>query len=648
MFFFTTYLSTILCIALNEFLEICAIGRQNGTIELWSLKNPHYIIRTLSGNKELQLRKIVWFSFDKNRLISVGLSGDIIGWNWKIGGDSLFKIFSNGGPIWDVIEIRNRKQLCIACDDGTVRINDLKDKAESIHQDVLPCGSGRNLSICLSTDELYISIGTSESKIFIFNLRTKQNIEKINLHKQNRKDVCIWTLENINNLQFASGNSLGGVSIWDWILGTSIASFCVSYVPILTLTLFTTESNLLLFAAGSEGKVQELICGELEHDWSMGKWIRPHKHDITSMVVNQYELWTGSNDGCFSLICPKTLKIFGKIFPFYVYPPQILQKQKQVVILDWDFSKIRVWHVNDFPKLSYVISPNMKRTLTSCAINKTGHFVIATDQINIKAWSLKEKKISRLHVTNISGCISINFNELKSNILLINYNNFAEIIDCSVPMILGKFVFQKGNIATWVNKWIVIRTELDIILYNPKTQDPIWRFPKFLNPPRQVFLYQEDQLFFLYNDNLFRFFDVKKKCLTTWSKENESIISLLPQYKHLESITHCSLNDKYLLLNAQDWFVVGDIQKHLNFKSRTLKRRKLKGKSIAESIQSCWDRNKKYFVENEKYNNFSFNSKFHPLLGSSFIKKDIYLLSIDWEQCLVTLPLPIYKRKFGT
>jgi len=490
-------------------------------------------------------------------------------------------------------------------------------------------------------------VGTSKSKIFIFNTGTKQNTEAINLNKKNRNDIYVWTLENINNLQFASGNSIGEVSIWDWMLGTSIASFGISSVPILTIKALNTGSNYLLFSGGSEGKIQELIRGENEYDWYMGKWIRPHIHDITSIVVNQYELWTGSNDGCFSLICPKTLKTFGKIYPFYIFPPQILKKQRQVVILDWDFSKIRVWHIKSSPKLSYSISSNLKCTITSCVINKTGNLIVATDQEKIKAWSLTKMKISKLQVTKISGCVSANFHEMKSNVILLNYINFAEIIDCSVPMVLGKIEFQKGNIATWVKKWIVVRTELEVILYNPKTKLALWRLPNFLNFPRQVYMSEKDKLFVLYNDNNFRFFDIGRRSLTTWSKVNESLISLLPQCYDTQSVTHCSLSSKYLLLNAQDWFVMGNVHENLELKSRVLQKKRKNGKSIEESIKLCSNKKKKFFIRKRKYNNFSFNSMFRPLLGSSLIRKELYLLSIDWEQCLVTSPSPIYKKKFG-
>jgi len=143
--------STILCISMNEYSKVCAIGRQNGTIELWSLDIPHYLIKTLAGDKDFQLRKIVWSSYNQTKLISVGLSGNIVIWDWKIGRNSLSNVTINKSPIWDIIEV-DRKELWIACDDGTLKVNDIRSRDYLIQQDVIPCGSGKqtlfSLNIC--------------------------------------------------------------------------------------------------------------------------------------------------------------------------------------------------------------------------------------------------------------------------------------------------------------------------------------------------------------------------------------------------------------------------------------------------------------------------------------------------------------------
>merc|ERR1712226_1598480 len=138
---------------MNKYSNMCAVGRQNGTVELWSLKIPHNLIKVLAGDKEFQLRKIIWSFYNKNNLISVGLSGNVISWDWKIGRSSLSKIGNNNSPIWDIIEVKNKKQLWIACDDGTLKVINIRSK-DPLIQDVIPCGSGRNLSLCLSSSEI--------------------------------------------------------------------------------------------------------------------------------------------------------------------------------------------------------------------------------------------------------------------------------------------------------------------------------------------------------------------------------------------------------------------------------------------------------------------------------------------------------------
>lgn len=636
--------STIVCLRINENLNLCAIGRKNGAIELWSLEAPHYLIRILSGHINLQLRCLIWLGKAKTtRLFSVGLNGNIIEWDWQSGGKFCSETNGTGGSIWNASWLETKKWLCCACDDGTVRICSITEKNIPISKNTLPCGCGRNLSICVSSSETLLAVGTSESSILIFDLNSWENVERINIDKRHQKEVCVWALESLGTIQFASGNSLGKVTIWDWVLGTQVASFRISRVPILSLAKIKTETATTLYTAGTEGKIHSLCQGIEPHDWQMGNWIRPHVHGITTIDTTSQKLWAGSNDTCFSIICPKTLFLFGKIRPFDSYPPQIIQNQKKVSILDWDFLKIRIWDLNQKPELSFIISPNLDCTLTSCIFNKSIKFIVATDQIKIKAWKIQEKVVSKLDLPSQPGCVSIQFQEYDNDQLLVSYKNFAEIIDCSTLCIKGKITFKKGDITSWAGRWLVIRSNKDLILYNPKTMEKYWDLPSFQSLPRLISTLK-NTLFVLYEDNLFRFFSLKTKTLTKWSKENESLLTLIPQYKNIQSVFQCSISEDFILFNGQDWFVLGDIKSRLSFKTRAVKRRKLKDKSIEESMKSCWDINKKFPIRNEKYNSFSFVTKFKPIIGSSLIRKEAYLLSVDWSQCLLTFPMPIFRK----
>ena len=118
--------SAICAIDLHQNDIYCAVGRENGNIEIWDL-NGSFIQRIIPGLGSNTIRSLLWI--DNNlRLISCGLNGWL--YEWDLESLSIkSKISCHGYAIWDISKKIHNDNIYIstACDDGKLRIYRLTD-----------------------------------------------------------------------------------------------------------------------------------------------------------------------------------------------------------------------------------------------------------------------------------------------------------------------------------------------------------------------------------------------------------------------------------------------------------------------------------------------------------------------------------------
>lgn len=100
--------------------QLLAVGRNNGTIEVWHLSpfdtiHSSYLLWSLPPNKDRMLRSLIWLG---SRLISAGLDGKII--QWRIDSFTEIQILFIDSPIWTLSANLNRNLLASGNDNGLV------------------------------------------------------------------------------------------------------------------------------------------------------------------------------------------------------------------------------------------------------------------------------------------------------------------------------------------------------------------------------------------------------------------------------------------------------------------------------------------------------------------------------------------------
>ena len=136
---FINYKPSTICAAdLHRDNKHCAIGRENGNIEIWDL-NGSFIQRIIPGKGPNTVQSLLWIhtrNSRKLRLISCGLDGWLNEYNLETLSIKS-KISSHGYAIWDIAQSsilqtnnaniinsndEHNTMISAACDDGKIRV----------------------------------------------------------------------------------------------------------------------------------------------------------------------------------------------------------------------------------------------------------------------------------------------------------------------------------------------------------------------------------------------------------------------------------------------------------------------------------------------------------------------------------------------
>ena len=111
--------AAITAMAHDAGLQMLAVGRGSGDIQLWSTVAPRWHpIGVCVGSPSSQIRAVCWAG---GRLFSASLDGRIVEWSLS----SLAPVASedsHGGSIWALASSRDGAFLAAACHDGAVRL----------------------------------------------------------------------------------------------------------------------------------------------------------------------------------------------------------------------------------------------------------------------------------------------------------------------------------------------------------------------------------------------------------------------------------------------------------------------------------------------------------------------------------------------
>ncbi|KAH0791899.1 U3 small nucleolar RNA-associated protein 4 [Histomonas meleagridis] len=294
--FFDYVPSPIVSISINEAHDTLAVGRSNGILELWNIKENSYCIASFEVAVSNDLKGITFCKFEGKDVIAVAtLSGQL----------SIFDAercvslgyAGYGGSIFAIATNHSQNLIAVACgDQKVIRIFSTDNGLELIRTSE-PLDS-TVISVCFDNDDNIYS-GNVTGKICKIDTKTGAIIAIFNVPNNSPNDhISIWAITplSFNNNLFATGDSTGTLRIWDSLTATITDEFVSHQAPIYCIV----SNKKILWASGVDPTVVQFSYNPRTKQWVQTSLSRNHTHDVVSLVFDGHNyVISASNDATF-------------------------------------------------------------------------------------------------------------------------------------------------------------------------------------------------------------------------------------------------------------------------------------------------------------------------------------------------------------
>jgi len=293
-----------------------AIGRANGSIEIWNPLANWFHESTLHGGLGRSIEGLVWVQQEdpslKNgtigRLFSIGYSTKVTEWNLATG-KPLKHFDCNKGVIWSIAAQPKREsftnlpedastnadedtpdgqQLVVGCEDGSLVVIDIEGEPGSMGfvRVIAQSRASRVLSLAYQTPHLVVA-GMSDSKLRVFDTRNGRTTATMSVGQNaGQKDVHIWRVKCLpgSGNWIIAGDSRGEVTFWDgkrYALRQRVKGHEADI-----MSLETNSKGTQLFSSGIDRRtvMYELVGKKASRGWVEVSARRFHKHDVLAMA----------------------------------------------------------------------------------------------------------------------------------------------------------------------------------------------------------------------------------------------------------------------------------------------------------------------------------------------------------------------------
>ncbi|CAG9462327.1 unnamed protein product [Pedinophyceae sp. YPF-701] len=297
-----------------------AVGRENGNIEIWE-PDTWDCIQTIPGTAATAATSLVWLPSPhkaaRHRLLSAGLSGDIVEWNLR----SLVPAAatdSAGGAIWAMAHRpaaagEDAAMVAAACDDGCARVFLAEaDEAGVQYHRRMPKTEGRVLSVAWHPAGSILVSGDSEGLVHCWEWETGRELVRLNVCDPGRVvQTCVWACVVLRDGTIVVGDATGCVTFVDGSDGTTIRAFRQHAADVLALAsdaagdrVFATGVDLQVSMFQRTGEAAGAVPGQGgtgTSTWVYTSSKRAHTHDVRCLGVVRTSagetLLSGGNDG---------------------------------------------------------------------------------------------------------------------------------------------------------------------------------------------------------------------------------------------------------------------------------------------------------------------------------------------------------------
>jgi U3 small nucleolar RNA-associated protein 4 len=279
----------IVALTFNAKGHLLAVGRSNGDIEIWSVLGTWFCTKRIPGSGENIVRRLFWvpdaLDDENERLFSVGLNGRVIEWDLtalipKHAADS------HGGAVWDAALNPTKTHLACGCEDGSVRVFDIRDTAQApVYERALMQHNARVLSVCWPTGNRIVT-GGGDSAIRKWSVGSGTCDAVMGVETIAHEETAVWAVACLQDGTVISGDSLGHIQVWDGVADTLETTFSKHKADVLSIVCCEDESGTVVYASGIDNTITEMRRLPDTLQFVLTTFQRPHTHDVHAMALS--------------------------------------------------------------------------------------------------------------------------------------------------------------------------------------------------------------------------------------------------------------------------------------------------------------------------------------------------------------------------
>ncbi|KAI8898761.1 WD40-repeat-containing domain protein [Globomyces pollinis-pini] len=647
---FVHYLSpSVVSIAMSTGPEkILAVGRANGTIQLWNPKGKTWFHeRTIPSTLD-PLEVVVWVG---NRLFSAGLSGSIIEYNIKTLLPESFTP-SYGGAVWSMQVNPSQDVIAIGCEDGMIRLFKITDEGLE-YISALERQKTKVLSLAWHPVKPILVVGSTDGTIRSVHVDTGRTINTMKLDTVKGEHTVVWDVLILKDGTIVSGDSLGNVTFWNGKTGTLVKKLIAHEADVLCLT--ASKDGTRVFSSGVDRKLVQFSKVNTMALWVISGKKRYHTHDVRAMAYIEERPWdtivTGGVDTSVVFIGPTADFQLMKQLRLGYFPQQSpisFSSIKRLLMCMFDDS-VRVWRFAKAPPNvaeatetsrlphephQHILTINLKghSNLIASDISDDGSFICTSDTNRIKMFQI-ETDGSPVTVGNFThpvfdslpGSFKVSFTPDSKKLIVVGIDAKIYVVDLGLCEIINQFDFYDNSSAkrSTINSlaissdssWIVVgdcqRRLVSFSLTEPGVKHVL---PTFSYPHTSItFEPATTNVAVTTSDNLIYIVDVSINRLTPWSAKNSHRLpkKFVNRRETISGIVFPKKEDHMLVWGMNYTYVI-DLTK-----------------DIDETTE------------------WKLNHRFQSLMACTSVESEIVVVERPVLQILSELPDAFKKRKYG-
>ncbi|KDO35345.1 hypothetical protein SPRG_00194 [Saprolegnia parasitica CBS 223.65] len=647
--------STVTALAYNADGSRLAVARQNGDVELWNVSGHDVHFHAVVGGRGSAVTSSVQWTAT-GRLFAASLDGMIR----EIDLDSLrftHALHANGGPIWCMQYHASDNTLAVGCEDGRVRLFTMETDEPLYFRKAFGATGRRVVSLAWHTISDTLFSGNDEGVIYTWNATTGRNESRMTLERYAKHPRgVVWSLLVLDDLTVISGDSNGNVQTWDGITGTLMQTFAQLTADVLAMALDPTQT--LLFASGIDNQVISLRRSPTTKLFNYTYSHRAHTHDVRALAVSGNAddplLVSGGVDT--HLITYPTIKYNtcrpNKISPL---PPRqflALATEKRL-LLSQHTTALDVWSLaGAAPKLLAQLQMTGDANLVASAISPNGEFVACSTATELKVFRLEGSNVTKVPLSTAIAqpAYSLLFTADSAHLItgdvvvrVLNMHSLSVLKTFSTPHALQTKTLAVSRDGQWLASGDIGN---HLSVFNLDSMQYYCELPTPASMHTAIALHPSGKTLVATTiSNHFACYDVERKSLTDWSRENAHKLPeelfLLPS--SLQGVLFHPTQPNSIVLWSQRFLLHIDIDQPIQAAKAT-KRRRL-------SVAAKDDDTSGDDADVAPASTFHFVDKYGPIAYAEFIATstlpELVLVETPFFKMLHALPDALKRRKYG-